>query len=57
MINKADSIKLSLLDLPVRFVVVAKDESEKRWAPRFEEIVAQRVRSGLNAWYCEPGTS
>lgn len=54
MINKADSIKLSL---PVRFVVVAKDESEKRFGEKVEAIVAQNVRSGINAWlYAQDAT-
>jgi hypothetical protein len=55
MINKADTIKLSAPDAKVRFVVVAPNESERRFGERVEGIVCQNVRMALNAWYYEQG--
>lgn len=55
MINKADTIKLDAPDAKVRFVVVAKDESELRFGEKVEGIVCQNVRSAINAWYYEQG--
>jgi len=52
MINAADSIKLSLSEPVVRFVVVdiPKDEDEKP-TPIQLAAAGQIVRRAINAWY------
>jgi len=57
MINKANTIKLDAPDAKVRFVVVAPNESERRFGDKVEGIVCQNVRSALNTWYYEQGAS
>ncbi len=51
MINKANTIKLSAPDAKVRFVLIAKDESEQRFGEKVEASACDRVRSAINSWY------
>ncbi len=50
MINKADSIKLPVPAVKVRFVVCAPNESELRFKAHLEQMVCQTVRQGINEW-------
>ena len=50
MINKANSIKLSVADIKVRFVVCAPNESELTVKGHAVQVACQTVRQGLNEW-------